>query len=89
MLRPFKLFQYGSDVVVVAAWWEAQRTRLDLEPASWSRLAHLCQSKAQQVVHDDLEGLATAAHFLFEEHSDVFVDGESCPHIMMVNFEAS
>ena len=84
MLKPVKLFQNAGNVVVVAARWRPEGTRLHLEPASRLWLPQLGQSKAKQVVHDDLEGLATAAHFLFEEHSDVVVDGKCCSHIMMI-----
>jgi hypothetical protein len=49
----------------------------------------LSQAQAEQVVHDDFERLAAAAHFLFEEHGDVVVDGKSGAHIMMLMAEAS
>jgi hypothetical protein len=41
------------------------------------------------VVDNDLEGLAAAPDLLFEENSDVVVDGESSPHIVMLEWKAS
>ena len=89
MLRPFKFFEERRNLVVIASSAQPQGARRHLERSSWLRLARLCQSQAEQMVDNRLEGFAAASDFLFKEHSDVVVDGKSCAHIMMLRWKAS
>ena len=84
MLRSFQLFQHGGNVVIIATLWQTKWTRLHLKPARWLRPTRLNQAETEEVVDHCLEGLATAAHFLVQEHGNVVVNGECRSHFMML-----
>ena len=85
VLRSFQFFQYGGDVVIVAALWQTKWARLHLEFARWLRPTRLNQTEAEKVVDHCLEGLAAAAHFLLQKHGNVIVDGKRRSHIKMLS----
>ncbi len=89
MLRSFQFFQNGGYVVVIAALWKPEWTRLHLKPARWLQLARLQQAETEQVVDDDLEGFAAAAHFPLQQHSNFVVDGKCGSHTLTLRMLTS
>ena len=89
MLRSFQFFQYGGDVVIVAALWQTKWARLHLEFARWLRPTRLNQAETEKVVDNCLERLATASYFLLQKHSNVIVDGKCRSHIKMLSLWTS
>ena len=84
MLRSFQLLKQRRDVVVTLSGAQTHRARSDLEGARGFRLPCMCQSETEKPVHNYLERLTRAADLLFQEDSNIVVNGKSRSHIMML-----
>lgn len=84
MLWLFNLFEYFCNVVVVATRRQTKWARFHFESARRLRFSSLRQAKPEQVVHNNLEGLAAAPDLLVEKDRDILINGKCGAHITML-----
>ena len=89
MIWSFNCFEKVGDAVIAQPRREAHLAWRYHKVLSGLRIAAGNQALAEQSVDRPLEGSAGTSLLLLDEHSEVVVDGESGPHIMMLSKKAS
>jgi hypothetical protein len=82
MVRPFEVFDELFNFVETLSWGRLQIPGFDLKGFLFRPLRG--QSETQEVVDGGFQGTARPAHFGAQQLRDVFVNGESGAHIMML-----
>ena len=89
MIWPFNCVEKIGDAVVAQTGREAHFAGRYHKALSGLRIVAGSQAPAEQPVDRPFERIARAPLLLLDEHSEVVVDGESSPHIMMLGQKAS
>jgi len=83
--RSLELLDELTDPIVVHPLLDAQRARLHCKLGDLLPPAKI-QGRAQQLIHEDFEGLAGPSGFSFYSRCNIFVQGECGSHILMLSY---
>jgi hypothetical protein len=89
VVRTFDLIEKLWDRVVAQSRQKPHLAGCHDEPLSRLWIAASCQAFAEQVIHGPLERLAGAPHLFLHQTGDIFIEGKSGSHIMMLTRKAS